>query len=70
MNHDSPISRLYAYLSAGNIYENAILPSAVLKSANSSPHASSKSTLTRGKRQLSQKHRANRRKASAKARRR
>lgn len=70
MNNDSPISRLYAYLSAGNIFEDIALSSAILKSAHSSPHASSRHTLTSGKRQMSQKHRANRRKASVKARRR
>ena len=68
MNHDSPISRLYAYLSAGNIFEDIAISSSVFRTAHSTPHASSRPTLTRGKRQMSQKHMANRRKASAKAR--
>lgn len=65
MNNDSPISRLYAYLSAGGVCDD--LPSHVIKEFHPTP--ASRPSVTIGKRQMSQKSRANRRKASAKARR-
>ena len=70
MNNDSPISRLYAYLSAGNAFDNIATGVDVFRSMLATPTPTSRPSITIGKRQMSQKSRANRRKASAKARRR
>lgn len=62
------LAMLLTYLGASAAA--SLVPETIVRSAQSTPHASSRPTLTRGKRQMSQKHRANRRKASVKARRR
>lgn len=78
----NPFARLLAYIlnnhSIGGVLDNCtvndltanLVPISVLRSMRSTPTPTSRPSVTIGKRQMSQKSRANRRKASAKARRR